>query len=275
MATWYSETPPPEPRAYGLAGWLRIVVRGLAILLVLLVGLACLLALRLVEAPLHAPRRPWTPHITQTVCRIVLRLIGLRRTVQGRPAAEARVVVANHVSWLDIFALNATQRVVFVAKSEVRGWAGIGWLARATGTLFVRRDRREAPQQQAALRERIAAGQPVLMFPEGTSTDGFRVLPFKTTLFAPLAGQARLEVQAVSVVWTAPGGADPRFYGWWGDMDFGSHMLTVLAAPRQGGVTLRYHPPVDAGGFPDRKALALHLERQTREGQWLAEGRSS
>lgn len=275
MATWYSDRPPPEARPFGLAGWLRVLVRGSAIVLVLGVGVTLLLALRLIERPAFGARRPWTPRISQAVCRIVLELIGIRRRVLGRPAPEAGVVVANHSSWLDIFALNATQRVVFVAKAEVRGWPGIGWLARATGTLFIRRDRREAPQQQAALQARLGQGQPVLMFPEGTSTDGFRVLRFKTTLFEPLLGQPGLVVQAVSMIWEAPPDADPRFYGWWGDMDFASHLLMVLAAPRQGTVTLVYHPPLAVADFPDRKALARHLEDQTRQGQALAEGRSA
>ena len=93
-------------------------------------------------------------------------------------------VVANHASWLDIFALNAPQRIYFVSKDEVRDWPGIGWLARATGTVFIARKSREAGVQARLFETRMAAGHRLLFFPEGTSTDGRRVLPFKTTLFA-------------------------------------------------------------------------------------------
>ena len=74
------------------------------------------------------------PYITQVVCRGAFVVMGIRRTVKGEPMRHRGAVVANHTSWLDIFTLNAAQRIYFVSKSEVEGWPGIGWLARATGT---------------------------------------------------------------------------------------------------------------------------------------------
>jgi len=166
------------------------------------------------------------------------------------------------------------QRVYFVAKAEVRGWAGIGWLARATGTVFIRRDRREAAAQRELFRARLAAGHQLLFFPEGTSTDGRRVLGFKSTLFDAFAGTA-LRVQPVSVCWHPPPGEAPGYYGWWGDMDFAPNLIKVLATRRQGRLELVYHPPVAAGDHADRKALARTLEQAVRDGQALAEGRSA
>ena len=165
--------------------------------------------------------------------------------------------------------LNASKRIFFVAKSEVAGWPVIGWLARGTGTVFIRRDRRDARRQQALLEARLGAGHPLLFFPEGTSTDGQRVLPFKTTLFAALTTEAlrdALTVQPVTLVYHAPAGEDSRFYGWWGDMEFAQGLLKVLAARRQGWVEVIYHPPLRVADYPDRKALAAACEAAVRKG---------
>ena len=143
-----------------------------------------LLALRLIEWPLFGTARPVTPFITQLVCRLAFPILGLGLTTRGAPMRQKGAVVANHASWLDIFALNAVQRGYFVAKSEVGGWAGIGWLARATGTVFIARKGTEAKRQQALFEQRLRAGHKLIFFPEGTSTDTVRVLPFKSTLFA-------------------------------------------------------------------------------------------
>ncbi len=266
--TWRSETVPELPKP-GLAGWLRAGLRG-ALLGVLVFGcLGLLLLVRLIERPLFGLRRPLTPWITQFVCRSAFVLLGMGYRVEGEVMAGPGAVVANHSSWLDIFALNARKRIYFVSKDEVAGWPGIGWLARATGTVFIRRDRREAEAQVAVLRARLAAGHKLLFFPEGTSTDGRRVLAFKPTLFAAFFDPSlreNLRVQPVSVVYEAPEGADPRLYGWWGDMAFGPHLLTTLAARRQGRVTVIYHIPVRVADFADRKALARAMEEAVRAG---------
>jgi 1-acyl-sn-glycerol-3-phosphate acyltransferase len=95
------------------------------------------------------------------------------------------------------------------------------------------------------------------------------VLPFKTTLFAAFFDPSlkdSLMVQPVSVIYAAPPGEDARFYGWWGAMGFGPHLLKVLACRRPGAVTLVYHPPVAVADFPDRKALARYCETMVRDG---------
>lgn len=266
----------PVPRSrIGPIGWLRGLARGLTLGLVTYAGLALLLLVRLFEAPLFGPDRPLTPHVTQFVCRAALRILGLRLTVSGTPMAERGAVVANHSSWLDIFTLNAIQRVYFVAKSEVSGWPGIGWLARATGTVFITRRGVEAKAQQEIFEARLRAGHKLLFFPEGTSTDTIRVLPFKSSLFQAFYthGLDRLMfIQPVTVIYRAPEGQDPRFYGWWGDMEFAGHLWMMLAAPRHGRVEVILHPPVPVDGFEDRKALAQHCERVIRTSHVLAEG---
>lgn len=251
----------------GPAGLLRVALRGLVLGGVTYGGLVILLMLRLVERPLFGLQRPITPWITQFVCRSAFRIMGMRFSVRGAPMRQPGAVVANHASWLDIFTLNAPQRCYFVSKSEVAGWPGIGWLARATGTVFIQRKGSQALAQKMLFEARLRAGHRLVFFPEGTSTDGLRVLPFKSTLFAAFFADgldAVLWVQPVSLVYTAPEGEDARFYGWWGEMDFGTHLLKTLAARRQGGVEVVFHDPVRVADFPDRKALAAHCETAVR-----------
>jgi 1-acyl-sn-glycerol-3-phosphate acyltransferase len=265
MTDWLAAR--PAPRRIGPMGWLRVALRGSVLAVLAYGGLAVLLLLRLIERPLFGQARPWTPWVTQGVCRLSLRVMRLPLVVRGRPTSAPGATVANHSSWLDILALNAAHRVYFVAKSEVAGWAGIGWLARATGTLFIARRGAEAKRQQALFEARLQAGHRLAFFPEGTSTDALRVLPFKSTLFAAFFAPAlvnRVSIQPVTVIFHAPPGEDARFYGWWGDMDFASHLVQMLAAPRQGRVEVIFHPEVPVDAFEDRKALAQHCERVIR-----------
>ncbi len=268
----WREQPYPWPKI-GPLGVLIATLRGIVLATVTYGGLALLLLLRLIERPVFGVRRPWTPYVTQTVCRMALQIMNLPLHVQGTPMTQRGAVVANHASWLDIFVLNAAQRVYFVAKSEVEGWAGIGWLARATGTLFIARKGTEAKRQQAQFEERLRAGHRLLFFPEGTSTDAVRVLPFKSTLFAAFYTHGLdhiLHIQPVTVVYHAPRGRDPRYYGWWGGMDFVPHLAMVLANRRQGRVDVTFHPEVAVEDFPDRKQLAAHCEAVVRSAHVLA-----
>ncbi|NVO22648.1 lysophospholipid acyltransferase family protein [Donghicola mangrovi] len=264
--TWDTGDRPATP-PIGPFGWLLVVLRGVPLGLVCALGLILTLLLRLIEAPLFGARRPVTPFITRAVCTLAFPIMGMRFIRTGTPEHGKLAVVANHASWLDIFALNARQRIYFVSKAEVAGWAGIGWLARATGTVFIKRDPKEARAQTDLFRERLGHGHQLLFFPEGTSTDTRRVLPFKSTLFAAFFQEGfreDLRIQPVTVRYTAPAGQDPRFYGWWGDMEFGEHLLKVLAMPRQGSVEVIYHRSVAIVDFANRKDLTKALEDTVR-----------
>ena len=272
--TWDSDDLPPTHSITPM-GWVRVVLRGTAVGCVTFGCLALLLLVRLIERPLCGQGRPVTPFITQFVCRSAFVLMGIGYRRVGKPMQGAGAVVANHSSWLDIFALNASKRIYFVSKSEVAKWPGIGWLARATGTVFIARDRREAVAQVEVFRQRLGHGHKLLFFPEGTSTDGLQVLSFKPTLFAAFFDDAlrdTLAIQPVSVVYRAPDGVDARHYGWWGEMDFGTHLLATLAQSPQGGVTVIYHEPVKVADFANRKALAAHLEHVVRDGHLAHSG---
>ena len=271
MSDWKSDAPPQV--RISPAGWCRVLARGAVLGLLVYGGLMVLLLLRLIEKPLYGAVRPWTPYITQWVCRAAFVILGIRTEVTGTPLTAPGAMVANHSSWLDIFALNAASRLYFVSKSEVEAWAGIGWLARATGTVFIARKGVEAKRQQQAFEDRLRMGHKLLFFPEGTSTDAIRVLPFKSTLFAAffsVEAPEPLQIQPVTVIYHAPKGADPRHYGWWGDMSFAPHLLKVLADRRPGRVEVIFHPAVPVRAFADRKSLAAHCERVIRTSHVLA-----
>ncbi|MFT3687515.1 lysophospholipid acyltransferase family protein [Paenirhodobacter sp.] len=251
MTTWYGDPPAPFRRLRGV-DWLRIGLRGGALVGVILFGLIAMLILR-----------PWSGRVVQGVCRVALPLLGLRLRCSGAPMRHSGALVANHASWLDIFALNACVPVQFVAKAEVAGWPGIGALARAAGTLFIRRDARDARVQQRAIEDRIRAGHRLVVFPEGTSSDGRRVLPFKSTLFQAFFAGEVAWIQPVTLIYRAPQGQDPRFYGWWGDTGFAPHLAQVLACPG-GAVEAIFHPPLRVRDVGTRKNLAALCEATVR-----------
>lgn len=267
-ATWREAAPPRIDRPASLCEWLRVLRRGGSAVTVLLIGVLLILPLRGAEMLYYGRRRPWTGRHVQMVCRLTLACLGIGWHRQGRPMAGPGSAVANHSSWLDILVLNAAMPVFFVSKAEVAGWPGINILTRVTDTHFVVRDPRLAQAQAAEFADRIGAGHRLLFFPEGTSTDGRRVLPFKPTLFQGFLNPtlpSDLAIQPISTVYRAPEGADPRFYGWWGDMDLAPHLLAVLAAPRQGHVTVVLHDPIPVAGHT-RKSLSQACETVVRDG---------
>ncbi len=263
--TWRSDDQ-PEPVRIGIAGGIVAACRGVLLILVLAFGFALMMLLRLIERPLFGLNRPWTPWMSVFAFRAALFIIGLKVRTKGTPMNRPGVIVANHSSWLDIFVLNAKRPLYFVSKSEVARWPGIGFLARVTGTVFVDRDRRQARIQRDLFEERLAAGHRLLFFPEGTSSDGQRVLGFKPTLFAALFSPdlPGLSVQPVTLAYQGPKGRDPRFYGWWGDMDFGPHVLLMLATLSHGEVQVTWHPPLPVADFTDRKRLSAASEAKVR-----------
>jgi 1-acyl-sn-glycerol-3-phosphate acyltransferase len=156
-----------------------------------------------------------------------------------------------------------------VSKAEVRSWPLIGHIGRATGTMFIDRRPAEAKRQEAELLVRLARGDRMALFPEGTSTDGLRVLSFKSSLFgvffAPEIRQA-VAVQPVTIVYRPRPDLPAAFYGWWGEMDFASHLRDVMARSTGGVVELTFHAPLPLADFTGRKALAEAAEAAVRAG---------
>jgi 1-acyl-sn-glycerol-3-phosphate acyltransferase len=202
--------------------------------------------------------------------RRCLRIIGLTLETRGRMAdTRPTLFVVNHSSYLDITVLGALIPGSFVAKREVAGWPLFGLLARLQRTVFVDRGaRRDVAAQHGALRRRLEAGDDLILFPEGTSSDGNRVLAFKSALFAvaglEVAG-GPVPVQPVSLAYTrldgVPLGRGLRPYlAWYGDMKLMPHLWRMIGL---GTVTVEvaFHAPVTLAQFASRKALSDHCHR--------------
>jgi 1-acyl-sn-glycerol-3-phosphate acyltransferase len=207
--------------------------------------------------------------------RQVCRLLGITLTVEGEVARDAPVLlVCNHTSWLDIPVLSAVAPLSFVAKKEVGGWPFVSSLARLQRTVFVDRNRRQAAGDAAdEISQRLKGGDTIVLFAEGTSSDGNRVLPFKTSLFGAVMGEgptaSHAVVQTAAIVYTHLYGvpilrADRPRVGWYGDMEMPSHAWGVLKAGPL-AVTIRVGPPVPLDSFSGRKDLALTSERSVRK----------
>lgn len=165
-----------------------MLLRGV-IRLVRLFGMVMLLLLGLLAVALRYRRWPvrWSDGIARLWSSTLLRICGIRvRTHGRRPIRAPQLIVSNHVSWIDIVVINSVRPSSFVAKSEVRGWPVVGWLVAGAGTVFIERSRRHAVRDVvAALRTRFADGEPVGLFPEGTTSDGSGLLPFYASLLEP------------------------------------------------------------------------------------------
>lgn len=203
-----------------------------------------------------------------TLCR----LIGLKVVVVGRPSTDRPVLfVSNHSSWLDILVLGGVLEACFVAKAEVGTWPLVRTVARLGRTVFVSRRRGTTGAEAEALRGRLGAGDSLILFPEGTTSDGGRVLPFRSSFLA-VADAAR-RVQPVSVVYDRLGGLpacrrDRPLFAWYGDTDIATHFWRL--ARRSGArATVLLHEPLDPAAFPDRKALTAAV------GQVVADGASA
>lgn len=208
----------------------------------------------------------------------LVRLLGFRVRLHGRPLGETTsdpvLYVANHSSYLDIPVLGSVIRGSFVAKSEVNGWFFIGAMARMQNTVFVERKAARASLQRDGLRERLEKGDSLVLFPEGTSSDGHRTLPFKSSLFSivdkPLESGSFIRVQPVSIVATEVGGlpmgrAWRPYYAWYGDMTLVKHVWEVF---KIGAFTVDvvFHPAVSIQDFGNRKLLSAHCQQAVASG---------
>ncbi|UFN51297.1 1-acyl-sn-glycerol-3-phosphate acyltransferase [Roseomonas sp. OT10] len=186
-------------------------------------------------------------------------LFGLRVSVVGAaPAGPRSLYLANHSSWLDILVLGGTLEACFVAKAEVGRWPMIGIVAKLGRTVFVSRARGRTGSEAVEMRERLEAGDSLILFPEGTSSDGTRVLPFRSSFLA--VANAAAMVQPISVGYDQlgylPTGRRERpLFAWYGDMDIGSHAWR-LARHAGAHVTVVVHEAVSPAEVPDRKTLS-------------------
>jgi 1-acyl-sn-glycerol-3-phosphate acyltransferase len=231
-----------------------------------------LLVPAVLAAVVHGRVPPWLKRAWHRGCCAIF---GLEIRIHGEPAlAGGTLYVANHVSYLDIPVLGSVLNVPFVAKGEVAGWPVIGLIGRLGQTLFVDRRSGRAGGQRDALATRLCAGERLILFAEGTSSSGERVLPFKSALFAALMqGDAvrSIQMQPLTISYTrfrgglTIGHGLRPLYAWYGDMTLLPHIWSALGLPGA-EVEVRFHQPVSAADFTSRKALARHAEQEVAKG---------
>jgi len=262
------------PETGAAMGDLRVIRRGLAVALWTLPGLlAQSLLIRLPgRAKIIFARRYWAG---------VAALIGLQVRLVGRPATPAStggrpvLFVSNHSSWLDIPVLGGRLEACFVSKDDVTGWPVVSLIARLGRTVYVRRRRASVERERDDMQARLRGGDNLILFPEGTTSDGSRVMPFRSAflsaaLLPVTPGGLPPIVQPVSVVYDRLGGLPTGrhsrpVFAWYGAMEMGSHFWR-LARHRGLRATILLHAPIDPAAFADRKALSRAVWRVVADG---------
>jgi len=207
---------------------------------------------------------------------VFCRLIGLRVRRIGTPARRAEhagrpvVFVANHCSWLDVAVLGSVLHACFVSKGDVDSWPGVNVVARLGRTVFVSRQRSTTRAERDLMLGRLAAGDNIVLFPEGTTSDGARVLPFRSSFLSIAEGEDPPIVQPISVVYDRLAGlptgrATRPLFAYYGDMSIGPHFWR-LAAWRHFRASMLLHAPLDPRDYADRKALTRAVWQAVTEG---------
>lgn len=199
--------------------------------------------------------------LTQEWSHSLLALLGVKLTIHGQPLNEASrniLVVANHVSWLDIYLLNAAWPVRFVSKAEVRNWPVVGWLAEITGTLFLERGkRRDTARINQVISTALTQGDCVAFFPEGTTTDGTHLRPFLASLLQP-AIDAGATLQPAALRYPNADGSANTLAAYCGDMSMMDSLRNILAQ-REIHAELQFLAPIASSG-KTRRVLARQSE---------------
>jgi len=223
-------------------------------------GYAALLAWRLLLTPFPRRRERFTSWYFRRWSAAVMAAIGLSVRARSAPPSSPFLMVANHLSYVDILVLASRLGCVFVSKAEVRGWPLLGPICRTLGTIFIDREaRRDIPRVMAEVERELAAGRGVVIFPEGTSSAGRTVEPFKPSILGLATRLGRPVHYAILGYKTPPGETSAHeAVCWWGGIPFAHHAwgLLQLAAIE---ATIRFAPaPILE---PDRKLLAERLRQ--------------
>jgi lyso-ornithine lipid O-acyltransferase len=205
----------------------------------------------------------WLPQVYH---RVLARMLGFHVKVAGPvPEKGPVLLVANHVSWIDIVAMSTAMPLSFIAKKEVAGWPLFGQMAKLQRSVFVDRERRhDTSMSRDVIAARLAVGDTLVLFPEGTSHDGINMLPFKSSLFGIVASGS-VQVVPVTVAYRSARGLPMTHrqrpsYAWYGDMELPKHLWQAL---RSGpiGIELTFHAPLTAKSRKDQAKAAESLIR--------------
>jgi len=244
------------------------MIRRLAASVKSLASLSLTLLLMPIQAILLRFKHPAARALPQIYHRMVCRILRVELQIEGN-VPSVGLIVANHVSWLDIPVLSAAARVSFVAKKDVASWPFFGTLARLQNTVFVDRERRHSTgQSRNEMLHRLRAGEVLVLFPEGTSNNGRHLQPFKSTFFAAVDG-TDMPIVPVTLVYRSQHGLPLTLrqwpgVAWYGDMRLLPHLWAAL----KGGplkVRVIFHAALSLPEHGDRKALAAEAEKQVRQ----------
>lgn len=250
----------------------------LAAVLIGLLKTALFLSLVLILTPIALLYKRYDPEhpfrIPKLFHILVLKLMNIRLRIHGKPAEMSPVLfVANHTSYLDIPVLGSLLSAGFVAKAEVAGWPLFGMLAKIQNTVFIERRVSQVAEQSTLLQNYLAKKRNLILFPEGTSSDGLAALPFKSALFSIVEDSApgqEITVQPVSVTCVEFNGfpmlrEERAQYAWYGDMTMIPHLWNVF---KYGHFTVEviFHTPISTNAYPNRKDLALTCQNTVEKG---------
>jgi 1-acyl-sn-glycerol-3-phosphate acyltransferase len=201
--------------------------------------------------PPQAIRSRWL----QWCSRRTLQVFSVQTDYTGAPP-QAGLLVCNHLSYLDILVLVSLTPAVFISKAEVKSWPVFGWFARLAGTLFVDRTRRgDVSRMNALIENSLAAGNVVVLFPEGTSWNGSEVLPFKSSLLEPVVGTHH-PINVGFLQYSVPAGDAAHDVCYWGEATFFPHLVNLMTKTH---VQARVRFAPISTPAPERKALAQQL----------------
>lgn len=251
------------------------MIRLVAVAVSMLIMIVLLGPLQLASIAFGWRLQQFIPHLFH---RVLCATIGIRiHEVGSRSAVTPLLILSNHASWLDILVIGARTPVVFVAKSEIAKWPLFGWLAKLQRTIFVERERRQTTGVTAReIGERMVSGDAVVLFAEGTSSDGIRVLPFRSALVGAVhhaLGESthhdKVMVQPMSLAYVGFGGlpvgrALHQRIAWYGDVDLVPHLIGIIASGAI-DVTVTWGDAVAYDTTADRKQIARHAETAVRQ----------
>lgn len=246
----------------------RSVLRGIRFLM------SCLFSFSL-YAVCGGPLARFRRGIQESWCRSMLKFSGFRvRTIGEANTEGPTLYVSNHLSYMDIPVLSSVVEGTFVAKAEVSRWPLFGFAARITNTVFINRVGSEARDQRIMMHKRLMNGERLILFPEGTSTDGSGVAPFKSALFSLAEGsldEPELIVQPISLAYTRGIDGTPlvgplrELYCWFGDATLFPHLFRMLGLPGC-HVEVRFHAPIHSRQIGNRKQIARLAEAEVAAG---------
>jgi 1-acyl-sn-glycerol-3-phosphate acyltransferase len=211
------------------------------------------------------------PYIWQ---RGVCKVFGIKVTVKGAALSKHHTVYcSNHTSYLDIPAIGSVLKASFVAKSEVEKWPVFGFLSKLQQTIFISRRRNDAKKGALKIQEGLNDGKNIILFPEGTSSDGQSLLPMKAAMLSPLVGLSNAYIQPFTIVIRKVDGQDVSgsdqeqalrdLYAWYGEMELAPH-LWIFAQTKGAEIDLIFHDPISAQAVEDRKRLVALCEEKIR-----------